>query len=96
MCPVPGRSVVYSILGKCALMVCVQRHMQNLPPTAFIHEATFMVRRPINTLGLDTDLLNTSVGSATATGGQVSLTRDEQAAPTVQWLATHKGSRMTG
>lgn len=55
-----------------------------------------MVRRPVNTLGPETDLLNTSVGSATATGGRVPLTRDELAAPTVQWLATHKGSRMTG
>lgn len=30
--------------------------MQKFPPTAFIYEATFMVRRPVNTPGPDTDI----------------------------------------
>lgn len=96
MCPVPEWFVVYSILGKCVLMGCVQRHMQKWPPTAFIHVATFMVQRPVNTICTDAALLNTRVGSVAATGGCFSLTRNEVAACSVQWLVAGKGSGMTG
>lgn len=77
-------------------MVFVQVHMQKWLPTAFIHVATFMVHRPVNMICSDAALLNTRVGSVTATGGCFSLTCDELAACSVQWLVARKGSGMTG